>query len=199
MNDERADASSGERPRPQYGEYATPEEQRSRIQLPDATHQLSAGQAPVQVPVGVSTAGPLPPISAIPASGAPAARRTGKRRVDLIIALGLLGYGLVNVIVTIVQLQDFSAFVQQFMTVAGIEGEFTNYVAGQTWGRIAAIVFGVGWLLTALFVYLGARRGLWVWWIPVVGAIVSFVLLTLCLTVPLMSDPVIVEHFTNAR
>ncbi len=26
-----------ERPRPQYGEYATPEEQRARIQQPDAT------------------------------------------------------------------------------------------------------------------------------------------------------------------
>lgn len=195
MNDERGDAAPGERPRPEYGEYATPEEQRSRIQLPDATHQLSAGQAPV----GMTAAGPLPPIAGIPASGATPARRTGKRRVDLIIALGLLGYGLVNVILTIVQLQDFSAFVQQFMTVAGIEGEFTNYAAGQTWSRIAAIVFGIGWLLTALFVYLGARRGLWVWWIPVVGAVVSFVLLTLCLTVPLMSDPVIVQHFTNAR
>ncbi len=34
-----------ERPRPQYGEYATPEEQRARIQHPDVTWALETGQA----------------------------------------------------------------------------------------------------------------------------------------------------------
>ena len=65
-----------ERPRPQYGEYATPEEQRARIQQPDATWALETGQGRGRRsgPPGAhrrlrrSTRGPVAPLT--PARGA---------------------------------------------------------------------------------------------------------------------------------
>ena len=197
--------SGEERPRPQYGEYATPEEQRARIQNPDASYALETGQAPDLVAsgaVGQGTSRPTPAPEWIPLPphiDAAAETRPGRRRIDLIVALALLGYGLVNVVLTIFQIMDFPAFAQQFMDISGIDGEFTNLAAGRLWGSIGAVVFAVGWLVTALFVYLRARRGKRVWWIPVVGAAVTFVIFTICVTVPLMGDPVIFSFFSTPQ
>lgn len=175
------------RPRPQYGEYATPEEQRARIQnLPaDAPHPHAVlpHTAPSQMP---------PPTA--PATTA-AARPT--RTADRIITFALLVYGLVTVLSAVPQLWDFTGFAQTWMRVAGIDATFTNTAQGEVWGRIAALVFIGGWVLTAVLSWfsLAARR--LTWWIPLVGAIVTFIIATVCLTVPLLGDPAIVSHFSQ--
>ena len=198
-----AGASNTGRPRPAYGEYATPEEQRARIQQPDLTYALETGQDPDRVAYP-----PNPAESHAPAPGwvplpphvdAAAASNDGRRRIDLIVALVLLAYGLVQVVLTVIRALDYPSFARQFMDLAGISGEFTNLAEGQTWGRIGAFAFVAGWLITALVVYLRARRHRWVWWVPLVGAVVSTVLLTTCLVIPLMNDPVVVDFFLPNR
>ncbi|WP_375383807.1 DUF6264 family protein [uncultured Microbacterium sp.] len=189
----RAEAA---RPRPAYGEYATPEEQRARIQQPDLTYALETGQDPERVKSAPGAPAephaPAPDWVPLPPNvDAAAASRAGRRRIDLTVAMVLLGYGLVQVILTSIQTLNFSAFAQQFMTLAGISGDFTNVDQGRTWGWIGAIAFSVGWILTAMIVFLRARRGRTVWWVPLVGAAISFILLTVCLMVPLLSDPAI--------
>jgi hypothetical protein len=200
VTDGRSDAAAGAdpRPRPAYGEYATPEEQRARIQQPDLTYALDTGQDPDTV------------IDRTPAASAPAwvpltpsvdrvtATRAGRRRVDLIVAAVLLGYGLVNVVVTILQLRDFSVFADQFFRLAGISGSFTNIAAGQLWGTIGAVVLGAGWLITAGVAFLVGRRGHLVWWIPLVGAAIFLTLYVSCLMVALYGDPAVMEFFTSA-
>lgn len=184
-----AQPADDSRPRPQYGEYATPEEQRARIRQPGAAAALEAGHAPRDLPRAPA---PRLPVAPPPARPAPTPTLTAaRRRADLVVTLVLLGYGLINVILTIGQVLDFPAFAQQFMTIAGIDGQFTNVASGGRWGTIAAVVFAAGWLLTALLVFLRARRGRRVWWIPLVGAAVSFVAFTSCIMVPLLGDPVI--------
>ncbi|MFJ6679051.1 DUF6264 family protein [Microbacterium sp. NPDC091382] len=158
------------RPRPQYGEYATPEEQRAAIRKP--------------VPEPVAAVDPPHPPTA-PATTV-AARPT--RTADRVITLALLGYGLITVISAIPQLVDFTEFAKTWMTVAGVEGEFTNTGQGALWGGIAATVFAVGWLLTAGFAWLSLARGRLSWWIPLVGAIVTFGIVSVCLVVPLFGD-----------
>ena len=71
-----------ERPRPQYGEYATPEEQRARIQQPDATWALETGQAVdgAQVHAAPADAAPVDPVPAM----------TPARGVDRVVTLALL-------------------------------------------------------------------------------------------------------------
>ncbi|KAA9110141.1 DUF6264 family protein [Microbacterium rhizomatis] len=188
--------SGSARPRPEYGEYATPEEQRARIQQPDLTYALETGQDPERVELRPHPTGdphaPAPAWVPLPPNiDAAAASRAGRRRIDVIVAMVLLGYGLVQVVLTSIQSVNFSAFAQQFMTLAGISGDFTNLDQGRTWGLIGAIAFSVGWILTALVVFVRARHGRTVWWVPVVGAAISFIVLTTCLMVPLLNDPAI--------
>lgn len=187
-----SDASSAPqpdpRPRPQYGEYATPEQQRAHIRnpLPDVA----------VVPLVSADPGVAAPAAYHPATGpatTTAARPT--RTADRIITFALLAYGLVTVITAVPQLWDFSGFAQTWMQVAGIDGTFTNTAQGDLWGRIGAIVFIAGWMLTAFLSWrsLSARR--LSWWIPLVGAIVTFIIASICLTVPLVADPAIVGRF----
>ncbi|MFT4136318.1 DUF6264 family protein [Microbacterium sp.] len=165
------------RPRPQYGEYATPEEQRARIQQPAAP--VSAPQPRVQS-APATTVGPRP-----------------SRTADRIVTLVLLAYGLFTVVTAIPQLIDFGAFAQTWMQVVEIDASFTNVAQGRLWGLIGAAVFGVGWLATALWSWRSLSRRRITWWIPLVGAIATFVIASVCLTVPLLGDPAIAEHFAS--
>ena len=75
MSDERQD-------RPQYGEYATPEEQRARIRQPDATLSLDEGVHPGTVP------------AAAPQHLAVGETDPGRRgRIDRIVTFALLALG----------------------------------------------------------------------------------------------------------
>jgi len=183
---DRPGADTG-RPQPQYGEYATPEEQRARIKQPPP--EMDHAHAHVALP-HVTPSYAHPPTA--PATTA-AARPT--RTADRIITIALLAYGLFTVVSAAPQLWDFTGFAQTWMQVAGIDATFTNTAQGELWGRIAAFVFIGGWLLTALLSWasLAARR--LTWWVPLVGAIVTFIIATVCLTVPLLGDPAISSHF----
>ena len=173
------------RPAPQYGEYATPEEQRARIREPDPS--LSA-PAPAEPPYA-----PHPP-HARPTTDA--ARPS--RAADRIITFALLAYGLVTVVTAVPQMLDFTGFAETWMDVAGVDAEFTNHAAGVLWGRIGAAVFIGGWLVTALLSWRSVRRGRLSWWIPLVGAIATFIVASFCLVVPLLGDPAIASHFGSA-
>jgi len=167
------------RPRPQYGEYATPEEQRARIRRPEVTEALEAGEKPV------------PAASPVPAAPQPVRRGPFADRVA---TFGLLIYGLVNVVATIVQLLDFPRFVEDAFRPLGVEASFTNLTAGYVWGAVAAAVFGIGWLVTAVATVRRLRRGRISFWVPLVGFVVVTMLGSLCLIVPLSGDP----GFTSA-
>lgn len=193
------------RPRPAYGEYATPEEQRARIRQPDATEALSSGQALVTDPAKIG-APPASP-SGVPVPGASSAGKdtdTGakvlamkQRPVDRTITVALLVFGLFTVVTSIAGLIDFSGFADTWMQTAGIDAEFTNYEQGRLWGTIGAIVFSLGWLLTAYLSWRLLRRGRIAFWVPIVGAVVSYIALTACLMVPLLGDPAIADYVTR--
>lgn len=172
------------RPAPQYGEYATPEEQRARIRQPD----------PAAAPPPAAAVQPYAPHPPHARPTTDAARPT--RAADRIITFALLAYGLITVVTAVPQMLDFAGFAQTWMEVAGIEADFTNYAAGTLWGRIGAAVFIGGWLLTALISWRSVRRRRISWWIPLLGAVVTFAVVSVCLAVPLMGDPAVGQHFS---
>ncbi|GAA5150545.1 hypothetical protein GCM10025768_15690 [Microbacterium pseudoresistens] len=178
-------AASGSHP--QFGEYASPEEQarragRSIEPVADAEPSTSA---PTARPGSASTA------SAAPRSSAGEARRT--HPADRIITLALLGYGLFTVVSSAVAYSDMTTLMNQALSMMGAQGEFTNHAQGKLWGIIAAVVLIAGWTLTAGWAAMRLRAGRSAWWVPLVGAVVFTVAASVCLTVPLLGDPAFLD------
>ncbi|MEH3089773.1 MAG: DUF6264 family protein [Microbacterium arborescens] len=188
-----------ERPRPQYGEYATPEEQRARIAALGGTAPHPDVAETAVVPDAAShgsapNGGPARPHPATPRPTTAAARPT--RLADRVISVALLAYGLVTVLGAIPQLIDFAGFANTWMDMAGIEGSLADPASGRAWGIAAAIFYSVGWLVTAVLTWWSLSRRRLSWWIPLVGAIVTFIIVSLLLAAPLLSDPAVVSGFT---
>lgn len=165
--------------RPQYGEYASPEEQRARAGLPPLNADPSAS---------ASTAAPAPTPAADagrPAAARPAAPRPAGRLVTLV----LLGLGLVNVLSSIPQFVNMSSTLTESMKMIGIDGEFTNYAAARTWGVVAVVILLAGYAATAWLSLRQLKRGKPAWWIPLVGFVVTMSLVSACVSIVMFSDP----------
>jgi hypothetical protein len=181
-----SDPNPEERARPQYGEYATPEEQRARIRQP--AHVEPIVPAPAADP-GI----PMGPPSALTAPADDPKADTARRwhPVDRVVTFALLAYGLVNVVTAIPQLVDYAAYTETVFTLLGVDAKLTDPAAGKPWGLAAAIVMALGWLATALVTWWNLRRGRVSWWIPVVGGIVFTLITGTLMLIPLMSDPAV--------
>ncbi|MFF1538464.1 DUF6264 family protein [Microbacterium sp. NPDC058269] len=168
--------------RPQYGELATPEEQRR-----------AAGLPPLDEVVIVPPAATFPPAAQ---TEGPTGDSSTKRShpLDRFATIAMLAYGLINIVVTGLSYLDLPSVMNQTMKILGIEGEFTNFAQGKTWGMIAAIVLVVGWSITAALSIRRLRRGRITWWLPIVGAIITMGVVSVCIAVPMMSDPAFVAH-----
>ncbi|WP_197462576.1 DUF6264 family protein [Microbacterium sp. T32] len=171
-----------ERPRPQYGEYATPEEQRARIQRPEVTESLEAGVAPAPEP----SADPVHP-----------AAQTRGALADRVVTVGLLVYGLLNVVGGIILLLDFPEFADGYARSLGVDATYTALSAGHVWGAAAAIVLGVGYLVTAWLTWRRLRRGRIAFWVPVAGAIVTAIPAAVCISMAFGADPAYVSGLSQ--
>jgi hypothetical protein len=171
---------SDPRPRPQYGEYATPEEQRARIQQPDVTVALETGAAPAAAETPAAAAASEPPSELI------AARR---RFFDRVLTIALLIYAVFSVATAIPALVDYTGYVQTLFEFMGISDAPDPSMNGRPWGVAASLVLGVGLLLTAAVSWIMLQRGKITFWVPLVGGIVFNLLSGVLLMVPLLSDP----------
>lgn len=163
--------------RPQYGEYATPEEQRARISEPEISWPEPE---PAPVPSG-------------PALDASTRDKpvTRPRRFDRIVTFALLAYGLINVIGTVPALADYVAYSEQVFGLMGLDVELSNPISGQGWALAAALTLGVGWLITAVLAWLSVRAGRRSWWIPLVGGFVFMLISAVLILIPMISDPAV--------
>jgi len=177
----------GERPRPQYGEYATPEEQRARIKQPDLTRLLETGQDPDALNGAVPADSPS--LASKPASAPVAGAMTRGRFTDRVVTIALLVYALVNVVTSIPSMIDYSGYVSTVLNLLGVDGELADPAAGRPWGLTAALVLAIGWLVTAYVSWRSLARGRITWWIPLVAGVVFTVITGVLLMVPIVSDP----------
>lgn len=164
--------------RPQYGELATPEEQRRAAGLPPLSEVES-----------------VEPVAPVASEAAPAA--APRRPVDRFATVVLLAYGLVNVITAGLSYLDFGRVMTEVMKVMGIDGEFTNYDQGRIWGTVAAIALVIGWCLTAVISLRRLRQGKLTWWVPLVGAAVTLLVTSVFAAIPLMGDPAFIAYLES--
>ncbi|MBD3942355.1 hypothetical protein IF188_11660 [Microbacterium sp. NEAU-LLC] len=195
MSDDDAAARPGShgtessRPRPQYGEYASPEEQRARIQQP-----APEWQQPVTPPTPVVTDAAD---AGIPSAAPRAERVVGAaprpRTVDRVVTIALLVYGLFNVVTSIPSFLDYAAYADTMFTVLGLDVTLSDPAAGRPYGIAAAVVLAAGWLATALVSLWSMRRGRLTWWIPLSAGILFTFVTGILLAIPLMSDPAVLD------
>ncbi|WP_336645990.1 DUF6264 family protein [Microbacterium sp. USHLN186] len=170
--------------RPQYGEYATPEEQRARRGLPP---EDAADAASVPTPTAPTPATPVGP----PTTEAPA------RPVGRLITFLLLGFGLFNVLSSIPQFLNMSDTLSGSMKMLGLDGEFTSYAAARTWGTVAVVILVVGYAATVWLSFRRLRAGRSSWWVPLVGFVVTMLLVSVCISIVMFSDPAFTAGLTT--
>lgn len=158
--------------RPQFGEYATPAEQRVQAGLP---------------PLG-SDAAASAPVPTQPDVAPPAGRRVGR-----MVTVMLLGIGLVNVLTSIPGFLNLSATFDQTLKMLGLEGSFSNFAAAKTWGAVAVVVMVAGYAATAWLSVRRIRRSRSSWWVPLVGFLVTMLIVSICLSVPMFGDPAFMQ------
>ncbi|WP_426184244.1 DUF6264 family protein [Microbacterium sp. TWP3-1-2b2] len=163
--------------RPQYGEYATPDEQR-RL----------AGHPPLDAAPVAAT------VIEQPAPAGPARSVAKPRPWDRIITVALLAYGLVNVVMTGLAYLDLPNVMNESMRILGVDGEFTNFAQGRLWGTTAAVLLVVGWAITAWLSLRRLRTGKLTWWVPLVGAAATMLIVSICIMVPMLGDPAFIAY-----
>jgi len=147
-----------DRPPPQYGEYATPEQQAAAMgkrYVPPP-----AAETRVIVP-GVPTPG------AVSDEAGPQSLRLGGNLIDRFVSIFQLGIGLVVLVET--NYFDFSTYMNNYLSAAGVTEKVPAAIDQYGW-----LLFSVNIvLLLATFVWVFARlrRGKLAFFVPVIGYI----------------------------
>ncbi|QAY60948.1 hypothetical protein ET475_13755 [Microbacterium protaetiae] len=178
-----------ERPRPQYGEYASAQEQRARIRTPLYDEPVAASPTPA----------PVRPALTPPARWASSdAQKTAARQsVNRMITIALLAYGAFEVVRSVFGFLDPTATYDALYRMIGVPGSFSATSAVQPWLTISLVVLIGGYLVTALVSVLAMRAGRRSWWIPLVGAVVTYAVVSVLLTVPVYGDPAFQEYLSG--
>lgn len=189
------------KPAPQFGVYASPEEQRARIRQPDATFALQAGESPMpparearRAAASGNAARPAPNTAETAGGSVPAARL-----VDRLATVALLSYGLINVLFAVVGLSDVTSYFGAAYEVLGVPGSFTSTPFAQASAVIASVVLVSGYVITAVFSIRRLLRGRVSWWVPLAGAAATQFVVGVLLSAALLSDPAFSSFIASLR
>ncbi len=191
MTDERPRPASGderprpafgdERPRPAFGEYATPEQQAAAM-----------GKQYAPPPTTPPVAGPSP---FGPPPMAPAATNT---RWNVLISTVLLAWGLFNVIAGFFQYPQLAAVLQSYYTANGI-GTLSDPGLASKFGVVIVVANTVIFLVVLIGTYRMLRRGRPAAYIPLLGGLLSVILIVTCIGVVLYNDPTFMAFATKGQ
>lgn len=186
-----------QRPRPEYGEYATPEEQRARMGLPPLHH---GALQPHTAPVG---SGP-----SYTGQGAGAGRDAGAdgtpshpqtrpvRTWDRALTWMLLAIGLLSLATSAGSYLNMVPAMQAAYQELGI-GHFGAAAIARPAGIVLVVVQSVIWVATVLVSQRSLGRGRISFWIPLVGAVMSYIALVVVLLIVVLNDPGFVAYISQ--
>ena len=203
-NDDPSPADSpkfGEmRPRPQYGEYATPQEQARIIahSLPPVSALLVPPTVADAASPGASSAPKVRTKKQQFVAGSPVAGGHRPRRWDQILTVMLLGYAAINVIGQLIARDTLAAIVTQFFVTQGI-GTYTPTTLSETLGNTLNIVTLALFVLTVLGATWMLRRGRIAFWIPLAGGVAATIVALVFVVVLLQADPAFSAYMKGIR
>ena len=173
------------RPRPQYGEYATPEQQAAAAGIPYRPHAHAApphGQVPAAVP-------PPPAHDTRVGAPGPTSVQASSRRWDFVLSSLLLGYGLFSVIIGSAQYTDLAGLINTQLYSPQKIGTFVASPLSERLGVVLVVSQIVLYVLTAAFTIARLRAGRIAFWIPVCGALLFGIVVFACLASLVLGDP----------
>ncbi|MBF4512478.1 hypothetical protein ITJ66_08250 [Plantibacter sp. VKM Ac-2885] len=196
---------SESRPRPQFGEYASPEEQRARIAEPiDEQRAEELGIAPV-VPVDRQPRQQQEPTlreqTREPGVVQPGAPTVAARRPvagDRIATSILLGLGLVGLIVTMPGLLDLPGLIRPALVQMGVSGYSSDGLASAM-GILALGLQIALWVGAIILSSRSLRAGRLTFWIPLVAGVAANLVVVICLAVAMGADPAFMEYVRSQQ
>lgn len=181
-----------ERARPEYGEYATPQDQADAIAK--ALPPISPLLTPADRPAAVTPAAPAAP-PARPAEPALAPSRP-RRRWDLVLSIALLAYGLVTVLGGFVQYSDIPAIINEAYAAQRI-GEFTSIEQAETVGTTIMVANLVLYAITAFVTVRLLRARRLAFYVPLIGGAAAATISVILILTLVVNDPAFREFVAS--
>jgi hypothetical protein len=174
-----------DRPAPQYGEYATPEEQARAAGLkyipPVAAERVMQQPEP---PVGQDIPGPQAPTLQ---------RQRPYDRFLTVVLLAIAGFSLAQ---SIPNDLDFSASLDTVLKRAGV-GSFTDAALADRVGIWLLVAQSILVVLTFVWAISAMRRGRASFYIPIIGALAFAIVVVIVCIVMFDSSPAFVKQMTE--
>ena len=163
---------SEQRERPQYGEYASPDE------------QVAAGGYAVEPEPLVAPEQLAPPVASTRVAGVPPATRPW----DLALTVAFLAFGAYSVVSSIPGLLDFGATINQIYSLSGY-GDYTALALADGIGIAVLVSQSVLFVATVLVTSLRLRARKIAFFVPLVGGAVAGIVIFVLMLVAIVSDP----------
>jgi len=195
-----------ERPRPQYGEYATPEEQvlaggiavPPRDQSPVQESSTSARSTTAHAKDSLSLPKPEASIGGAASSGINAQLARERRPLDTFVTTFVLSLSAFLVISTSGSWADLPGSLIATYKQLGY-GEFTSIEFASTMGTVIAVVQSVLLIGAALVSILRLRAKRSSWWVPVVFGLASILLTIVLMAIVMMTDPALAAYIATQQ
>lgn len=185
----RPELHLGERPRPEYGEYASPQGQADAIAK--ALPPVSPLLRPADRPAAVTPAAPAErTISPVLTPLRP------RRRWDLILSIALLAYGLLTVFGGLVQYSDIPAIINQAYAAQRI-GEFTSIEQAETVGTTIMVANVALYAITAFLTVKLLRARRLAFYVPLIGGAVAATITVILILTLVVNDPAFQEFVAS--
>ena len=178
-----------QRPRPQYGEYATPEEQARALGVPAPKAQHPSPAHRPAVPVVRESVG----------EAKPAARSPFSRPRDIVITVTLLAIGLVWVLLSIPGTSDLAATLNHTYALQGYTGHYGPVALASAIGMAINISSIALWGISAAVSIALIRTHHRAFYIPIIGAVVSGLVVIVLTLVALLSDPGLIAYMGSLQ
>ncbi|MGO2660790.1 DUF6264 family protein [Mycetocola reblochoni] len=176
------------RPEPEFGVYATPEEQRRRMGLPAEPEAEASAQGQGVPGTAQASAPQRPSVRPGPAAlpGTPAPFNWNRALTFL-----LLGVGLYVTLTSVPGLLDLYGTFSVVAEQLGVDGDtgLVNSLGLRIIGVVIALSYIVGWIAALWLSLRRLRRQVSSWWIPLVIGVVVTVIVFALLMAAMLSQP----------
>jgi hypothetical protein len=171
---------------PQYGEFASPEQQAKAMGLPWPPPPVAESSVPILDPVPAEAT----------RSQRVGARLAIARRWDVMLCTILLAYGLYSVVSGLFQFADLGTVISELFRTQGIGG-YRATALTPVLGAVINVVNLLVFIATAYVTYRVLISGRVAFYIPIIGVLVSGAIGTVCLLILLFQDPNFVTYLTK--